>query len=659
MIGENNFISKQIDTFRLITELSSGELNSTYKAEQVQSSPRVVVFKLFHAVHLPEMKQERFLQEIRLLKKVRHPHILPVLSGGFYEDSPYIVSEYAARGSLRDRLNGSTTQFLPMQEAIAIIAEIGRALQFFHQINITHRNLKPENILFNKQGEMLLADSSIVTIEDSVPIERAHNTNTFPYMAPEQFHGRANKESDEYALGCVAYELLTGIAPFAGSAFKPMAGMHASEVLVPPTQLNMLLPIYLQEAILTAMAKQEANRFPHIKDFVAALTSSTRAQNAAIIVLSPSAISPSHAHYEPSILQQPQEDSEVTALQENKPPDTPIIVEDIEPVAPQEPVPVLQSQTFVEEMDSPPNTLDTLDAPDIPPLSVENVKNNEHPAWIETNAEVAEDSPIEYDMPTKPNLEAVSPQNNAPASAGYLMNGEEHSDRGYGAGIPDIPGIPAEAAQAAPNFLSRRNAQKNQLPLSKNLVLLVGISWAIIAVLILSMVFIIIPSAHTLTNVVSTIVQKPTPHPTLQPEPTAHPTAMPTAHPTPTPMPSPTPDPTPTPTVTPGPTPSPSPITIPVFTVSPTSLNGPTDCISGQLGFRCTVTVSLPQNYPHNAHWSASSSGNITAFFAPKQGTLAPGQQQTVNIVVLKPCTHNSSFIFSTADTKAVVSWSC
>ncbi len=287
MIGENNFISKHIDTFRLITELQSGRLNSTYKAEQLLPKPRIVVFKLFHAVHLPESKRERFLQEIRLLKKVKHSHILPLLEGGFYEDSPYIVTEYAPRGSLRDRLHAQTTAFLPTQEAISIISNIGRALQFFHQINITHRNLKPENIVFNEHGECLLADCSITTIADSVPIELAHNTNTYPYMAPEQFHGRTNKESDQYALGCIAYELLTGIAPFANSAFHSMAKEHANEVLVPPTQLNMLLPEYIQKAILKAMAKQEMARYPHIKDFVAALAPGAKPPNAVAIASYP------------------------------------------------------------------------------------------------------------------------------------------------------------------------------------------------------------------------------------------------------------------------------------------------------------------------------------------------------------------------------------
>ncbi|HLJ33603.1 MAG TPA: hypothetical protein VKU38_08130, partial [Ktedonobacteraceae bacterium] len=167
----------------------------------------------------------------------------------------------------------------------------------------------------------------------------------------------------------------------------------------------------------------------------------------------------------------------------------------------------------------------------------------------------------------------------------------------------------------------------------------------------------IIPSARPFTNVVSPVVQKTTPRPTLKPTPTAHATAKPTVRPTAKPAPSPTSSPTPSPT--PQPSPSPSPITILALTVSPTSLNGPTDCQSVQFGFKCTVTLTLPQNYPGNAHWSASSSGNITVLFVPQRGTLSPGQQQTVNVFAGKTCSHNSTFIFSTQNSNAVVSWRC
>ena len=649
MIGENNFTNKQIDTYKLITELQSSQLNSSYKAEQLQPSPHNVVFKLFHTVHLPEIKRERFLQEIGLLKKVKHTHILPILDSGFYEDSPYIVTEYAPHGSLRDRLSTQSTQFMHTQEAISIISDIGRALQFFHQINITHGNLKPENILFNKQGKVLLADCSIVTIVDSIPVKQAHNTNTFPYMAPEQFSGRTNKESDQYALGCIAYELLTGIAPFVGTLFHSMANDRANESLVPPTQLNMLLPEYIQKAILIAMATQEKDRYPHIKDFIAALTFSAKPPNTPIIAMSPTltqAPYPSLAVQE-TILQQPQQDSEkseesaTVTLQDVQDAKPPAIDAPGEPVVlpQQEPAPIEQSPVVEDKMEP---SLDT------PPI--EDSENSQPPSLPEVGETTGEEGFFEDDVPTRPSLEALPIPSDVPASENSQPNGAEEPR------IVHATSSPAGIAQVAPpafHSVPGRNNQQNQssrLQLVKSITLLVGISWAIIAALILSMIFIVIPSAHTLTSIASTSSPKPTHHPTAQPTPTPRPIPTPTLRPTPSPTPQPTPSPTPQPT------PSPTPVS--EWTISPTSLNAQTNCLSSQVFYHCTVTMFLPQNHAANIRWSASSN-NLIALFKPSRGTLSPGQQLQVDIYVRASCPQSGNLIFQTDTTKIVVSWSC
>src|SRR5207237_8878500 len=98
---------------------------------------------------------------------------------------------------------------LTIQESLAILRMVGQVLQYTHQMNILHGNLKPENILFSDTGDMLLTDFSVVALQDTFDTEHDHNSSSFPYMAPEQFLGRMNKESDQYALGCIAYELLT------------------------------------------------------------------------------------------------------------------------------------------------------------------------------------------------------------------------------------------------------------------------------------------------------------------------------------------------------------------------------------------------------------------------------------------------------------------
>ena len=654
MIGENNFTNKQIDTYKLIAELQSSQLNSSYKAEQLQPSPHTVVFKLFHAVHLPAIKRERFLQEIGLLKKVKHTHILPILDGGFYEDSPYIVTEYAPHGSLRDRLSTQSTQFMHTQEAISIISDIGRALQFFHQINITHGNLKPENILFNKQGKVLLADCSIMTIVDSIPVKQAHNTNTFPYMAPEQFSGRTNKEGDQYALGCITYELLTGIAPFAGTLFQSMANDRANESLVPPTQLNMLLPEYIQKAVLIAMATQEKDRYPHIKDFIAALTFNAKPPITPIVSLSPTLTQTPHTSLavQETILQQPQQDSEkseesaTVTLQDVQDAKPPVIDAPDDPVVlpQQEPAPIEQSPVVEDKMEP---SLDT-------PPPVEDSENSQPLSQSEVSETTGEEGFFEDDAPTLPSLEALPIPSGVPVSENSQPNGAEEPRNVYATSSPaGIAQVAPPAFHSVPGGNNQQN-QSSRLKLVKSFTLLVGISLAIITALILSMIFIVIPSAHTLTSIASTSSPKPTLHATVQPTPTTRPIPTPTLRPTPRSTPSPTPQSTPSPT--PQPTPSPTPVS--EWTISPTSLNAQTNCLSSQVFYHCTVTMFLPQNYAGNIHWSASSN-NLIALFKPSRGTLSPGQQLQVDIYVRASCPQRGDLIFQTDTTKIVVSWSC
>jgi tetratricopeptide (TPR) repeat protein len=144
-----------------------------------------------------------------------------------------------------------------------------------------HRDLKPANILFNAQGEALLADFGLATVLDNTGTQRRDSGGTPAYMAPEQFEGMVSTKSDQYALACIAYEMLTGANPFATpyQSIEAVWYQHARVQPVPPTQLNPQLPSHVERAILTALAKQRANRYADIETFLAALQSSPDAQN--------------------------------------------------------------------------------------------------------------------------------------------------------------------------------------------------------------------------------------------------------------------------------------------------------------------------------------------------------------------------------------------
>jgi len=276
VLSENFFIGKHIDHYRLLAKISSNPTSSVYRAEYTLHTDSNIIIKLFHTGRLSEQKRTLFFQEVQLLKKIRHAHILPILDEGIFEDTPYLVTEYAAQGSLRERIHTlQSGRLLPTQKTLAILVQIGQALQYAHQLNISHGNLKPENILFREENNVLLADFSVITLFDTMSSDRTQYASIYPYLAPERFQGRMYKESDQYALGCIAYELLAGQVPFTAASFAEIQHKHTTEKPAALTQRNLLLPISLDETILKAMEKKSEDRYPGIKDFVARLSTFT------------------------------------------------------------------------------------------------------------------------------------------------------------------------------------------------------------------------------------------------------------------------------------------------------------------------------------------------------------------------------------------------
>src|SRR6266567_216122 len=278
MTDENSIIGKQIGNYRVVAEINSGAFGSVYQAQHIILRERTVAIKLLHAYLGSPKEREQFLQEAQFLEKLKHPYCLPIIDAGIHNGLPYVVSEYAMNGSLRNRLKRQSPHTLPVEEALTILTQIGQALQHAHQQNIIHRDLKPENILFNAKGDAMLADFGIAIVLATSSVRQVDATGTPAYMAPEQFRGMISKESDQYALGCIAYELFTGHQPFTAPDFVAIGFLHAAEPPLAPTHYNPQLPIHTGQAILKAMAKQRADRYPDIAGFITALRVSTMEQ---------------------------------------------------------------------------------------------------------------------------------------------------------------------------------------------------------------------------------------------------------------------------------------------------------------------------------------------------------------------------------------------
>jgi serine/threonine protein kinase/lipoprotein NlpI len=272
MPKENSYIGKQIGNYRIIEELASGSFGRVYKGVHIFLSKRVVAIKLLHRMYLTsEKERESFLQEAQFLEILKHPRILPIYDVGIDDGNPYFVAEYAPNGSLRDLLQQHYPHPLPVDQVLKILSQVGEALYHAHQQNIIHRDLKPENILFDAKGEALLADFGIAVILETARTSPVNVLGSPLYMAPEQFDGMLSKRSDQYALACIAYEMVTGRNPFLAPSAVAMALKHKSEQPVAPTRFNTYLPVPVEQAILKAMSKERSGRYPDVPAFIDAL----------------------------------------------------------------------------------------------------------------------------------------------------------------------------------------------------------------------------------------------------------------------------------------------------------------------------------------------------------------------------------------------------
>ena len=265
---------QMIGNYRIGTLINSGSFGTVYQAEHTILG-RTVAIKVLHGVYLDsDQEREQFIREVRLLEELRgQPHVLPLLDVGFVEEGGiYIIVEYATKGSLRDLLQRQPGNLLPIERALALLEQIGQALDSAHQKNIIHRNLKPDNVLFIDENKALLADFGITVIFGAAGKNVTMNvTGTPSYMAPEQFQGLVNKRADQYSLGCIAYELLTGHRPFNAPDLISMRYSHENELPPPPTQYNPRISPELEAALLRALEKDRTKRYESIVAFVSAL----------------------------------------------------------------------------------------------------------------------------------------------------------------------------------------------------------------------------------------------------------------------------------------------------------------------------------------------------------------------------------------------------
>ncbi len=277
MLRNSGNVGKYIGGYHITRELASSPSSRVFLGESVSPDKHNVAIKRLYAIHIAsQQEQESFLHEASLLKQFDHPYILPLLSTDVIKGTPYIVSEYAPNGSLYDRLSRLAPDPMSQDEALTILSQVGQALHYAHQKNRIHGNLKPQNILFNNKGDALLADFELASLsslagDSATGDSAATSPAAFAYMSSEQIEGINSKENDQYALGCIAYEMFTGRKPFITPSLKQPGTYYKTRTLIAPRKLNPALSQPIEQAILKAMAKEPAQRHKNILEFIKAL----------------------------------------------------------------------------------------------------------------------------------------------------------------------------------------------------------------------------------------------------------------------------------------------------------------------------------------------------------------------------------------------------
>ncbi len=262
--------------YRLGRLLGKGAFGQVFEAEDIKfNPPRIVALKLLNSQFLadPQARAE-LAREAGTLARFNHPNILRVIDFEVSPEQAYIVTDLAEGGSLMDKIRPATGQpfvRLPLPQVVQYMEQICEALDEAHAVGLVHRDIKPLNILLNKNNRPLLADFGLAAALTSSSTSVLVDTNTSGtplYMSPEQWAGQAGKPSDIYALGVVTFQLIAGQPPFQGN----QAALAYQHINAPVPRLaerapDLNYPPRLDSVLATALAKDPRQRFRSATEF--------------------------------------------------------------------------------------------------------------------------------------------------------------------------------------------------------------------------------------------------------------------------------------------------------------------------------------------------------------------------------------------------------
>ncbi|GAC1468174.1 MAG: serine/threonine-protein kinase [Ktedonobacteraceae bacterium] len=261
-----DLIGQKLGNYRLLRRLGDGGFAEVYLGEHMSLGTQAAIKVLYTHIKGPEASD--FLAEARTIASLDHPSIIRIFDYDVQDGIPFFVMAYAPNGNLR--MHHPRGGQLPLLLVNNYVCQISAALQFAHDEKIIHRDIKPENILVGRRDEILLSDFGLALIEQSARMQSTQAIlGTALYMAPEQLQGKPRVSSDQYALGVLVYEWLCGARPFNGTFME----LYSQHISVPPRPLRAHRPELsrdIERVVLTALAKDPAQRFSSIRAFAGA-----------------------------------------------------------------------------------------------------------------------------------------------------------------------------------------------------------------------------------------------------------------------------------------------------------------------------------------------------------------------------------------------------
>ena len=262
--------------YRVIRRLGGGGMADVYVAEQVQLGRKCVI-KVLHP-HLARDAEvaERFRREAEAAAKLVHPHICSIHDYGATSDVVFTVMPYLQSGSLADLIQKQ--RFIEPARAATVASQVACALDYAHRHGVVHRDVKPDNVLFDEDGNAALTDFGIATARFHARLTASGRAMGTPhYMSPEQAMGKlVDGRSDIYAVGILLYESLVGFPPFDGADSFSVSYKQVHEQPVAPEEVSSRVPTELSQIVMKCLAKQPNARYARGFELADALIASMR-----------------------------------------------------------------------------------------------------------------------------------------------------------------------------------------------------------------------------------------------------------------------------------------------------------------------------------------------------------------------------------------------